>query len=110
LKTEITATEFQYIISTMKLDCRKEHPYIYYKVQTDKLYTTIGIIMLLSSCADNGELSIEQKQKIMEKEIQEKLSEKNTAKHLNRAKAMFRDSINYVSDIYVSVVKDTVKH
>ena len=66
--------------------------------------------MLLTSCADNEELSNEQKLKIVEKEMQDKLSNKKAAKLLDSAKSKYGDSVNYVSDIYVSVEKDTLKH
>lgn len=75
-----------------------------------KLYTIIGLIMLLTSCADNEALLHKQKVKLVEKEVGEKLSHKNAAKLLDSAKAQYGDSVNYVSDIFVGVVKDTVKH
>jgi len=74
-----------------------------------KLYTAIVIIMLMTSCANNEELSNEQKFKIVEKEMQDKLSDENAAKLLDSMKAAYGDSVNYVSDIYLGAQKDTLK-
>lgn len=63
--------------------------------------------MLLTSCDDNGELFNEEKLKIVKNQMQEKLSNEKAAKLVDSVKAIYGNSLNYVSDVFIGVATDT---
>jgi hypothetical protein len=68
------------------------------------VYTLLWMVMLLLSCANNKELSDEDKLKILEKQSGEKL-----AKRWDSLRAIYGDNLVYVSDIYTGFKTDSTK-
>jgi PBP1b-binding outer membrane lipoprotein LpoB len=78
-------------------------------LQMSKLSTIIFMTLLLTACADNEDQSMVKKLKDLEKQTNEKITTKTAAEIVDSVKAKHGDSVTYVSEIYVSFEKDSVK-